>query len=80
MFISHVGPLVLTASPQTHISRVQSVVTLVQTLAILVTNNALGGLAQAASAAWAIGVCGALLALAGALVASAPAPGSDTNG
>ena len=80
LFISHVGPLVLTASPETHISRVQSVVTLVQTLAILVTNNALGGLAQAASAAWAIGVCGALLALAGALVASAPAPGSDTNG
>jgi MFS family permease len=60
----HIGPLVLTSVPQTHLSRMQALLTLVQSTALLVANNALGALADAegariAAAVCAVAVCGA---------------------
>jgi len=64
MFACHIGPLVLTSVPQTHLSRMQALLTLVQSTALLVANNALGALADAegariAAAVCAVAVCGA---------------------
>ncbi|WP_299538416.1 MFS transporter [uncultured Streptomyces sp.] len=46
MFAAHIAPLLLTATPQSHLSRVQAVLVLVQSLALLVMNNLLGALAD----------------------------------
>lgn len=46
LFISHIGPLLLRSSPQEHMSRVQALIGLVRSAALLVTNNVLGGLVQ----------------------------------
>lgn len=67
MFACHIGPLVLTSIPETHLSRMQTLLTLVQSLALLVANNVLGILADAetatiAAAVCAVAVCGAGIA------------------
>lgn len=64
MFACHIGPLVLTSAPDTHLARTQALLTLVQSLALLAANPALGILADttgtpAALTVCAIAVCGA---------------------
>ena len=73
LFISHLGPLMLTASPDTHLSRVQAIITLVQSGALLVTLNVLGGLADATSARTATSVAAAGLLGAGLVVSGSRA-------
>jgi MFS family permease len=46
MFISHVGPMILSRTPPTHVSRVQAVLVLVQSVSMLASNNLLAGLAD----------------------------------
>ncbi|MBB5938179.1 MFS transporter [Streptomyces zagrosensis] len=46
MFSAHIAPLILTATPGSHLSRVQAVLVLVQSLALLLMNNLLGTLAD----------------------------------
>ncbi|MFI6063015.1 MFS transporter [Streptomyces sp. NPDC051286] len=65
MFACHIGPLVLAGAPDTHLSRVQSLLTLVQSLALVVANNVLGWLANAAGARSAIVLCAVLGCVAG---------------
>ncbi|MFB7915476.1 MFS transporter [Streptomyces sp. NPDC056061] len=60
MFACHVGPLVLAGAPDTHLARVQSLLTLVQSLALVVANNVLGWLANAAGTRSAIVLCAVL--------------------
>ncbi|MFF3089481.1 MFS transporter [Streptomyces nojiriensis] len=64
MFACHIGPLVLTHIPDTHLARMQALLVLVQSLALVVGNNALGALADAqgatlAAVVCAVGVCAA---------------------
>jgi MFS family permease len=66
MFACHLGPLVLATAPETHVSRVQSLLTLVQSLALVVANNVLGALADRAGAKAAITVCALVICAAGA--------------
>ncbi|WP_043541639.1 MFS transporter [Salinispora pacifica] len=73
MFVTHLGPLMLGASPDTHLARVQSLITLVQSLVLVVTLNLLGQLADAIGAFTTAVVCASVLAGAGLLaLASAP--------
>lgn len=65
MFASHVGPLVLAGAPDSHTARVQALLTLTQSLALVVANNALGRLADAAGASVAVSVCAAVVCCAG---------------
>ncbi|MFE7621559.1 hypothetical protein ACFU6N_38970, partial [Streptomyces sp. NPDC057496] len=65
MFACHLGPLVLAGAPDTHLSRIQSLLTLVQSLALVVANNALGWFAHAAGARSAIALCAILGCAAG---------------
>jgi hypothetical protein len=76
MFAGHVGPLVLTSIPDTHLSRMQALLTLVQSLAlVVVATNALGGRADATGAAIATAVCAVAVCAAGAAgLASRPIP------
>lgn len=72
LFIAHIAPAVLSASPRTHMSRVQSIIALVQTVPILVTNNLLG---------WVSGrfdVSGALVVVGAALLAAGAAAGASS--
>lgn len=57
LFSSHVAPLVLTAAPEDSLSRVQALLTLVQSLPLLLMNNLLGTLAGHAGASLAMTVC-----------------------
>jgi MFS family permease len=76
MFACHIGPLVLAGAPDTHLSRVQSLLTLVQSLALVVANNVLGWLANAAGARSAIVLCAVLGCAAGVTgLASTPLRG-----
>ncbi|MFD4869722.1 MFS transporter [Streptomyces sp. NPDC058412] len=57
LFACHIGPLVLTGAPGTHLARMQASLTLVQSLALVVGNNALGALADAHGATAATALC-----------------------
>jgi MFS family permease len=73
IFTCHVGPLVLTSAPETHLSRTQALLTLVQSLGLLAANNALGALADTAGATIATAVCALAMCVAGAMgMASKP--------
>ncbi|WP_327414697.1 MFS transporter [Streptomyces sp. NBC_01233] len=65
MFACHIGPLVLAHTPDTHLARLQSLLVLVQSLALVVGNNALGALADARGAGIAAAVCAAGACAAG---------------
>lgn len=54
LFSTHIGPLVLGKTPPSHLARVQAVVALAQSLPLLVTNFALGSLAQVTTASTAL--------------------------
>lgn len=57
LFACHIGPLVLTGVPDTHLARMQALLVLVQSLALVVGNNVLGALADAQGATLAAAVC-----------------------
>jgi MFS family permease len=72
-FACHVGPLVLAGTPRTHLSRTQALLTLVQSLALVVTDNVLGALADTAGAEVTTVVCATVVCAAGTLgLASKP--------
>ncbi|MFE2327998.1 hypothetical protein ACFXD5_29500 [Streptomyces sp. NPDC059385] len=59
MFSCHIGPLVLTRVPDTHLARTQALLVLVQSLALVAGHNTLGALADARGATIATAVCAA---------------------
>ncbi|MFB4194100.1 MFS transporter [Streptomyces carpaticus] len=63
LFGAHVAPLLLTAAPPSHLSRVQALVTMVQTGALLAMNPLLGAAAEHIPVAAVLGGCA--LAVAG---------------
>lgn len=73
IFTTHIGPLILGAAPGTHLARVQSVLVLAQSLPLLITNNALGSLSDAARTPMVMYLCAAALAMAGLAALRSPA-------
>ncbi|MFE4514585.1 MFS transporter [Kitasatospora sp. NPDC056783] len=65
LFACHLGPLVLNGAPPTHLSRVQALLTLVQSVALVLSNALLGLLADAAGAALPTLLCALATAAAG---------------
>jgi len=65
LFGSHIGPLLLASTPQSHLARVQAVLALVQALPLIVTLNLAGVIADQTGAAFAIVGCGLLSLIAG---------------
>lgn len=65
LFVSHIGPLMLAASPGSYLGRVQSLITLVQSVSLIVTLNLLGRLADRTSVDTTALTCSFLLAAAG---------------
>jgi hypothetical protein len=65
LFATHVGPLVLRTAAAGQMSRIQSILVLVQTVPLIVTNNVLGSLADRAGAGWAAGLCAVLIIATG---------------
>ncbi|MFJ8013900.1 MFS transporter [Streptomyces sp. NPDC096339] len=65
LFACHIGPLVLPCIPDTHLARMQALLVLVQSLALVVGNNVLGALADARGATVAVAVCAAGAFVAG---------------
>jgi MFS family permease len=56
-FVANLAPVLLGAVPRTHLARVQSLLSLVQSSALLVTNNILGAITHWASAPIAMMCC-----------------------
>ncbi|WP_037899088.1 MFS transporter [Streptomyces sp. NRRL S-350] len=73
LFACHLGPLVLTGAPPSHLSRVQSLLTLVQSLALVLSNVLLGLLADRAGAALPTLLCALATAAAGLAALATPA-------
>ncbi|MEV0401040.1 MFS transporter [Actinoallomurus sp. NPDC050550] len=65
VFSTHIAPLVLVTTPDSHLSRLQALLTLVQSTALLAMNNVLGNLAAAAGPALPLGICAAAVTLIG---------------
>ncbi|MEU7484725.1 MFS transporter [Streptomyces sp. NPDC042319] len=66
LFASHIGPLVLMSAPHSHLSRMQALLTLVQSVSLLAMNNVLGNLARLTTATTAVLVCAAAMTATGA--------------
>jgi hypothetical protein len=64
LFSTHIGPLLLGSAPATHLSRVQALVTLVQSVSLLVTNNLLGNIARVGGPVLALAVSAGMLGVA----------------
>ncbi|GAB3275380.1 hypothetical protein GCM10027456_65950 [Kineosporia babensis] len=57
LFASHIAPLIMTVTPQSHLSRIQALLTLVQSLPLLLMNNVLGNLATFTGPALTLFIC-----------------------
>ncbi len=64
-FVGHVGPLVLRTAADGQLSRIQSILLLVQTVPLIATNNLLGLLTDRAGAGTAAAVCATVILTAG---------------
>jgi len=73
VFVANLAPLLLGAAPRTHLARIQALVGVGQSAALVVTNNVLGMVAEVASAGAAVLWCAVALAAcaAGGLVTPA---------
>ncbi|MGW2374330.1 MULTISPECIES: MFS transporter [Kitasatospora] len=73
LFACHLGPLVLGGAPASHLSRVQALLTLVQSLALVLSTGLLGALADATGAALPTLLCALATATAGLAALAIPA-------
>ncbi|MFY1576363.1 MFS transporter [Verrucosispora sp. WMMD703] len=71
-FATHVGPLVLAATPLTHLARVQSVLVLAQSLPLLVTANAFGLVVEIVDVPAVLFGCAGVLAVTGLAALATP--------
>jgi hypothetical protein len=60
VFVCNLSPVLLGTAPRSHLARIQALLSLVQSSALLVTNNLLGAVAHAASATAAMICCARL--------------------
>ncbi|MFZ3492090.1 MFS transporter [Streptomyces sp. 5.8] len=60
-FSAHIAPLVLASSPDSHLSRIQAVLVLVQSVALLLMNNVLGALVDLQGATVTVVACAVML-------------------
>ncbi|MGW3418208.1 MFS transporter [Streptomyces phaeochromogenes] len=65
LFASHIGPLVLMSAPNSHLSRMQAMLTLVQSVSLLAMNNVMGNLARLTTATTAVLACAAAITATG---------------
>ncbi|MFF2042985.1 MFS transporter [Kitasatospora sp. NPDC058170] len=65
LFACHLGPLVLGGAPSTHLARVQALLTLVQSAALVFSIGLLGLLADAVGARWPTALCALATGAAG---------------
>ncbi|MFF0226898.1 MFS transporter [Streptomyces sp. NPDC004629] len=61
IFSAHIAPLVLASAPETHLSRIQAVLVLVQSLALLFMNSVLGTLVDLTGATAVVVICAVML-------------------
>ncbi|MBV2152961.1 MFS transporter [Kitasatospora sp. SUK 42] len=73
LFACHLGPLVLGGAPPSHLSRVQALLTLVQSAALVLSNGLLGLLADTAGAALPTVLCALATGAAGLTALAVPA-------
>ncbi|MGY0462916.1 MFS transporter [Kitasatospora sp. cg17-2] len=72
LFVGRLAPLLLGAAPDTHLSRVQALLTLVQSAALVLSTGALGLLADTAGPRLPIALCALAAGAAGLLALASP--------
>ncbi|SEP48407.1 MFS transporter [Amycolatopsis saalfeldensis] len=73
VFVGHLSPLLLSAAPDTHLARVQAILSVIQSVTLLATNNIIGSVANAFGPRAGAILCSAvLLACAATGLASRP--------
>jgi len=73
IFTCSLAPVLLGAAPRSHLARVQALLVLVQSGALLVFNNVLGAVAHAASPSWAMITCASVITACALAALLAPA-------
>jgi hypothetical protein len=72
-FVSNLSPVLLGTAPASHLARIQALLTLVQSGALLATNNALGAIAYGVSATVAMLCCASVLTSCAVVAVLTPA-------
>jgi hypothetical protein len=72
-FVCNLGPVLMGAAPRSHLARVQALLSLAQSGAVLVFYNVLGAIAHADSATGAMVTCAAVVAVCALVAVLAPA-------
>lgn len=78
-FMANLAPVLLGTAPRSHLARIQSLLSLVQSAALLVTNNVLGAIAHLATAPIALLCCSAAVAGCAGAALSTPTLRHLTN-
>ncbi len=73
LFVAHLSPVLLTATPESHLARIQALSTAVQSLALLLSINVLGAVANAWAPRVAILLCAAGLVFCATAAFASPA-------
>ena len=76
MFTCSLGPVLMGTAPRSHLARVQALLGLAQSGALLVFDNVLGAVAHAASPSWAMITCASVIS--GCALAALLAPAIRT--
>lgn len=72
-FVANLAPVLLGTAPRTHLARIQSLLSLVQSAALLITNNMLGAIAHLVSPPAALLCCSFMLAGCAVIALGTPA-------
>lgn len=73
IFVSNLAPVLMGTTPRSHLARVQALLSLVQSGALVVSNNALGAVTAAATATGAMITCALVIAACAAIALVVPA-------
>lgn len=72
IFVSNLAPVLMGTAPRSHLARVQALLTLVQSGALVVFNNVLGGVAAAVAATGAMITCASVIGVCAAIALVVP--------
>jgi len=72
-FVGNLGPVLMGAAPRSHLARVQALLSLAQSAALLIFNNVLGVIAHVGSATTAMTTCACVVAACALTALAAPA-------
>lgn len=73
VFVSNLAPVLMGTTPRSHLARVQALLTLVQSGALVISNNVLSGITTAMTATGALVTCALVITACATIALAVPA-------